>query len=474
MLAVTGERVAESGLIHVNRNARALDVKLAVLSALSGFSMNRLLKCLPLCLALLAPCAPAAIPVPLDAKGIPTLAPMLARVTPAVVNISVLSRDPAESNPMLRDPFFRRFFDIPEEAAKPQQSAGSGVIIDAARGLVITNNHVVKDAQEIVVTLKDRRQLKATLVGSDPGTDIALLRVQAPGLVALPMGDSDAMRVGDFVVAIGNPFGLGQTVTSGIVSALGRTGIGAEGYEDFIQTDASINPGNSGGALVNMRGELIGINTAILGPSGGNVGIGFAVPVAMVRLVTAQIQRFGEVRRGRIGTTSQDLTPDLAQKLGVPVNEGALIVAVEAGAPAQKAGLRAKDIVTSAGGRPVRSSADFRNRVGLTPVGEEVEVRVLRGGQTVPLRIRIGEPFATTSIPGEVVPQLAGARVADIERGMPMFGEVQGAIVTAVQAGSPAARSGLQPGDILYGVNRRRVRNVKELLVLLRAGDPVI
>lgn len=435
--------------------------------------MNRMLSLLTLCLALIActTAAQAAIPVPVDAKGTLSLAPMLAKVTPAVVNISVLSRDPAENNPMLRDPFFRRFFDIPEEAAKPQQSAGSGVIIDAARGLVITNNHVIKDAQEIVVTLKDRRELKATLIGTDPGTDIALLRVAAEGLSALPLGDSDAMRVGDFVVAIGNPFGLGQTVTSGIVSALGRTGIGAEGYEDFIQTDASINPGNSGGALVNMKGELIGINTAILGPSGGNVGIGFAVPVTMVRLVIAQIQRFGEVRRGRIGTSSQDLTPDLAKKLGVAVSEGALVVAVEADSPAQKGGLRAKDVVTFAGGRPVRRSSDFRNRVGLTPVGEEVEVRVLRGGQVVPLRIRIGEPFATTSIPGEVVPQLEGTRVADIERGMPMFGEIQGAIVTAVQAGSAAARSGLQPGDILYGVNRRRLRNVKELLALLRAGE---
>ncbi len=437
--------------------------------------MNRMLKILTLCLSLFAAlagtAANAAIPVPVDAKGVPSLAPMLAKVTPAVVNISVTSRDPAESNPMLRDPFFRRFFDIPDEAAKPQQSAGSGVIIDAARGLVITNNHVIKDAQTIVVTLKDRRELKATLIGTDPGTDIALLRVPAQGLAALPLGDSDVIRVGDFVVAIGNPFGLGQTVTSGIVSALGRTGIGAEGYEDFIQTDASINPGNSGGALVNMQGELIGINTAILGPSGGNVGIGFAVPVAMVKLVIAQIQRFGEVRRGRIGTTSQDLTPDAARKLGVNVNEGAIVVAVESGSTAQKAGLRARDIVVSANGRPVRNSSDFRNRVGLTPVGEEVEVHVLRGGQTVPLRIRIAEPFATTSIPGEVVPQLAGARVADIERGMPMFGDVEGAIVTAVQAGSAAARSGLQPGDILYGVNRRRVRNVKELLALLRASE---
>lgn len=412
----------------------------------------------------------AAMPLPTDGKGMPTLAPMLAQVTPAVVNISVTSRDPAENNPMLRDPFFRRFFNIPDEAAKPQQSAGSGVIVDAARGLVITNNHVIRDAQEIVVTLKDRRELKAVLVGSDPGTDIALLRVPAQQLTAMKLGDSDALNVGDFVVAIGNPFGIGQTVTSGIVSALGRTGIGDEGYEDFIQTDASINPGNSGGALVNTRGELVGINTAIIGPSGANIGIGFAVPVFMVRQVMDQILRFGQVRRGRIGTTSADLTPGLAAKLGAPVSEGAVIASVAPGSPAQKAGLRPNDIVTEANGRRVRTSAEFRNRVGLTPVGESLDLKVLRGKQAMPVRVTVGEQFAATNIPGEAVPQLAGARVANIERGMPMFGEVEGAIITEVQPGSAAARTGLQPGDILYGVNRRRARNVKELLGLLQSS----
>ena len=411
------------------------------------------------------------MPIPTDARGVPTLAPMLAQVTPSVVNISVTSRDPAENNPMLRDPFFRRFFNIPDEAAKPQQSAGSGVIVDAARGLVVTNNHVIKDAQEIVVTLKDRRQLKATLVGTDPGTDIALLRVPAQNLRDMKLGDSDLLNVGDFVVAIGNPFGIGQTVTSGIVSALGRTGLGVEGYEDFIQTDASINPGNSGGALVNLRGELIGINTAILGPSGASIGIGFAVPVSMVKLVMEQIQKYGEVRRGRIGTSSVDLTPELAARLGASVNEGAVIAAVASGSPAQKAGLRANDIVVSASGRPVRTSSDFRNRVGLTPVGESLDLRVLRGKQTLTTRVTVGEQYAATSIPGESVPQLAGARVANIEPGMPMHGQVEGAIITGVQPGSAAARSGLQPGDIIYGVNRRRVRTVQELLLALRSGE---
>jgi len=410
--------------------------------------------------------------VPLDARGMPTLAPMLKDVTPAVVNISVLSRDPAESNPLLRDPFFRRFFNIPDEKAQPQQSAGSGVIVDAARGLVLTNNHVIKDAQEVVVTLKDRRQLKARLVGTDPGTDVALLRIQATGLSALKFGDSDALNVGDFVVAIGNPFGIGQTVTSGIVSALGRTGLGIEGYEEFIQTDASINPGNSGGALVNLKGELIGINTAIIGPTGGNVGIGFAIPVSMVRLVMDQLLRFGEVKRGKLGVTTDDLTPDLANKLGISgVNEGALVVAIESNSPAAKAGLRKNDVVVAANGRAVRNSADVRNRIGLTPIGEEVDLRVMRGGQTLQVRARIGELFSTTSLAGETIPQLAGAKIANIEPGMPMFGEVQGAILTAIENNSPAARSGVQPGDIIYGVNRQRIRNVKELLTALRTDE---
>ena len=410
--------------------------------------------------------------VPLDARGMPTLAPMLKDVTPAVVNISVLSRDPAESNPLLRDPFFRRFFNIPDEKAQPQQSAGSGVIVDAARGLVLTNNHVIKDAQEVMVTLKDRRQLKARLVGTDPGTDVALLRIQPGGLSALKFGDSDALNVGDFVVAIGNPFGIGQTVTSGIVSALGRTGLGIEGYEEFIQTDASINPGNSGGALVNLKGELIGINTAIIGPSGGNVGIGFAIPVSMVRLVMDQLLRFGEVKRGKLGVTTDDLTPDLANKLGLSgINEGALVVAIESNSPASKAGLRKNDVVVAANGRAVRNSADVRNRIGLTPIGEEVDLKVMRGGQTLQVRARIGELFSTTSLAGETIPQLAGAKIANIEQGMPMFGEVQGAILTAIENNSPAARSGLQPGDIIYGVNRQRIRNVKELLTALRTDE---
>ena len=426
-------------------------------------------------LGVFAPGAQAAVPllggVPTDSRGLPTLAPMLSQVTPGVVNISVTSRDPAESNPLLRDPFFRRFFNIPDSQARPQQSAGSGVIVDAARGLVLTNHHVIKDAQEVVVTLKDRRELKARLVGADPGTDVALLRIPPDRLTAVRFGESENLSVGDFVVAIGNPFGIGQTVTSGIVSALGRTGLGIEGYEEFIQTDASINPGNSGGALVNLRGELIGINTAILGPSGGNVGIGFAIPVSMVRAVMDQLLRFGEVRRGRIGVATDDLTPDLAKKIGVGVTEGALVVAVEPNSAALRAGLKAKDIIVGANGKPVRNSTDVRNRTGLTPIGEEIDLRVLRAGQTLSLKVKVAEPFVATNLSDEAVPQLVGAKVSDIEPGMPMHGSITGAIIVAIENGSAAAQVGLQPGDIIYGVNRRRVQGVKDLLAALRAGE---
>jgi serine protease Do/serine protease DegQ len=422
-------------------------------------------------LLMLAAAPASAAGLPLDLKGLPTLAPMLSQVTPAVVNISVITRAPMEDNPLFRDPLFRRFFNIPDQPSGGEQSAGSGVIVDRARGYVLTNNHVINNAQEVVVTLKDRRALKATLVGTDPGIDIAVLKIEAPNLAELKFGDSDAMNVGDFVVAIGNPFGIGQTVTSGIVSALGRTGLGIEGYEDFIQTDASINPGKSGGALVNLAGELIGINTAIIGPSGSSAGIGFAVPSNMVRSVMAQIIRFGEVRRGRAGLVTQDMTHELAQSLAAGSAEGAVVVKVAPGSPAEKAGLKPRDIVTAANGKPVRGSADLRNRVGLIPVGEEVELRVQRGGRTLNLRLRIAELYTMTAIPGEAVPQLAGVRVSNIEEGMPAYGMVEGAIVTRIEPKSPGAKTGLRPGDVLYGVNRKRVRSAAELIAALRQAE---
>ena len=421
-------------------------------------------------LMLFVPCCAWAA-FPFDPKGMPTLAPMLAQVTPAVVNISVVTRSPMEDNPLFRDPLFRRFFNIPDERSRGEQSAGSGVIVDRARGYVLTNNHVIENAQEVLVILKDRRSLKARLVGADPGTDIALLKIEAQNLTELKFADSDGANVGDFVVAIGNPFGIGQTVTSGIVSALGRTGLGIEGYEDFIQTDASINPGNSGGALVNLQGELIGINTAILGPSGSSAGIGFAVPSNMARTVMTQIIRYGEVRRGRTGLVTQDMTHELAQSLAVASADGAVVVQVESGSPAEKAGLKPRDIIGSINGKPVRGSADLRNRMGLIPVGEEAELRVQRKGKPLTVRVHIAELYTMTEIPGEAVPQLAGVRVSNIEPGMPAYGVIEGAIITRIDPKSPGAQTGLRPGDVIYGVNRRRVHSVKELLASLRQTE---
>jgi serine protease Do/serine protease DegQ len=432
-------------------------------------TLERLAICLGVVLVLTALCparARAGIP-PVAADGqVVSLAPLVQAVTPAVVNIAVLSATPDAANPLLQDPFFRRFFNLPEPA-RPQVSAGSGVVVDAGKGYVVTNHHVIKDAREVVVTTKDRRQFQAKLVGSDAGTDIALLQIAPEGLTALPFGDSDALGVGDFVLAIGNPFGIGQTVTSGIVSALGRYGLNIEGYEDFIQTDASINPGNSGGALVNLRGELIGINTAIIGPSGGNVGIGFAVPANMVKQVVAQLVRFGEVRRGRFGATAQDVTPDIAAALNVKANEGAVIVDVSKDSPADRAGLKRGDVVMSVNGRPVRGSADLRNQLGLIPVEDTAELSVRRGSKTSTLRVTIESARGGAVSGRESMAELAGARLGTLERN----GRAEAVVVVEVDRGSRAWTYGLRPGDVVVGVNRRKVRSVGELAQALRAVE---
>src|SRR5947209_3106399 len=351
--------------------------------------MNRILPTLVLLsgAALLAPAtspALAAPPIPAELGGtpVPSLAPMLAKVTPGVVNIAVKGKV-REENPLLQDPFFRRFFNLPQRAQPEEretQATGSGVIVDAANGYVLTNGHVVENATRIDVTTKDNRRITAKLLGRDPETDIALLQIPAEGLTAVPMGDSDHLQVGDFVLAVGNPFGLGQTVTSGIVSALGRSGLGIEGYEDFIQTDASINPGNSGGPLVNLQGQVVGINTAILAPGGGNIGIGFAVPINMARRVMEQFIRYGEVKRGRIGVAIQDLTPDLARAMSTRHTTGAVIARVDPGSPAERAGLKSGDLVVAVNGVPVRSGTQLRNTIGLTRIGDDVNLTIDRRG----------------------------------------------------------------------------------------------
>ncbi|MBV9554753.1 MAG: Do family serine endopeptidase [Alphaproteobacteria bacterium] len=327
-----------------------------------------------------------------DAAGtVPSLAPMLTNITSGVVNIAVKGRERVQ-NPLFQDPFFRRFFNLPNGqnfAERETQATGSGVIVDAAQGYVLTNAHVVENETSITVTTKDNRKLPAKLVGRDGDTDVAVLKIDSGHLTAVPFGDSDRLQVGDFVVAIGNPFGLGQTVTSGIVSALGRSGLGIEGYEDFIQTDASINPGNSGGALVDLKGNLVGINTAILAPGGGNIGIGFAVPINMAQKVLDQLVKYGEVKRGRIGVTIQDLTPDLAQAMNTKRTIGAVIAQVAPDSPAQHAGLKTGDLVIDADGVPVKSGTQLRNVIGLTRIGDEVKLTVDRGGSEKSLAIKV-------------------------------------------------------------------------------------
>lgn len=401
----------------------------------------------------------------------PTLSPLVQRVAPAVVNIAVVSNRRIES-PLLRDPFFRRFFGLPEDSERvvPRQSAGSGVIVDARNGYVLTNHHVVENADEIIVNLADRRQLRAELVGSDPETDIALLKIDATGLTAIAIGDSDSLAVGDYVIAIGNPFGLGQTVTLGIVSALGRAGLGIENYESFIQTDAAINPGNSGGALVDLDGMLVGIATAIATPSGGNVGIGFAVPSNMARAVMDQLLEYGEVRRGRLGIMIQDLTPALAEALEIGVDRGVLVTSVEPDSAAAGAGVRAGDVVVRLNGAPIESSTELRNRIGLTRVGDTVRLGIWREGRSLDIDVRVGgteaqRPAPTARATGE---KLDGAEFRDLDRNDPRYASRRGVIVVSVRPGSPAWRVGLQAGDLIVAVNRRPVANVGQLTAALR------
>ncbi|MFQ5846976.1 MAG: DegQ family serine endoprotease [Candidatus Methylomirabilales bacterium] len=408
-------------------------------------------------------------------RGVPTLAPLLKRVTPAVVNIAVRGHVVTQANPLLQDPFFRRFFGIPEQPAQREfVAAGSGVIVDPERGYILTNNHVVRHADEINVKLRDGREFKAKLVGSDPEADVAVLRIPAENLTALPLGDSDKLAVGDFVVAVGNPFGLGQTVTSGMVSALGRTGLGIEGYENFIQTDASINPGNSGGALVNLYGELIGINTAIVGPSGGSVGIGFAIPINMARVVMGQLIKYGEVRRGQLGVTVQDLTPEIAKALGIQANQGAVVVRVAAGSAAEKAGLKPGDVVVAANGKVVAGGADLRNKIGLAKVGESVTLNVIRDGKKRTVTAVLAPRRHAKLAAEDIDPRLAGAVFGTIEERSPLSGRVEGVEVLRVQRGSPAWVAGLRKGDVIVGVNRHPTRTLDELRQVVKAAQKTL
>jgi Do/DeqQ family serine protease len=400
----------------------------------------------------------AAVP---DAAPMPSLSPMVKRVSPAVVNIATrgtIKEDPGQRNPLLDDPFFRRFFNAPPDSRPRErqfQSAGSGVIVDAKNGYIITNHHVVENASEITITLLDNRTFSAKVIGSDEGADIAVLQAKQPNLIAMALGDSTRLEVGDYVVAIGNPFGLQHTVTAGIVSALGRTGINPDGYEDFIQTDASINPGNSGGALVNLRGELVGINSAILSRSGGNIGIGFAIPVNMAKGVMDQLIRYGQVKRGVLGVNIYNVTPDIAKEFGLTESSGALVAGVAQGSAAEHAGVKTGDIITSINGVVMKDASELRNTIGMLRVGDKVDIGLLRDGKPRKVTALIAERSdLETANAVEINKGLEGAELHDAP-------DNGGVLVKTVQEGSPAAQNGLRANDLIVGVGRTPVANSK-------------
>lgn len=426
------------------------------------FSPRRL--CLLFSIYLVSQGSFSALPI-FDSQGetLPSLAPMLEKVNPAVVNISTFTTREV-NNPILNDPLFRHFFGRPNgrqfqspSQKRRTQSAGSGVIVDADNGTVITNYHVVEGADEIQVSLNDKRTFTATLVGGDPEVDIAILSIEADNLLQLSMADSNDLRQGDFVVAIGNPFGLENTVTTGVISALGRSGLGIEGYENFIQTDASINPGNSGGALVNLRGELIGINTAIIAPNGGNVGIGLAIPVNMAKNSADQLLEFGEVRRGQLGIVIQDVTTELAEAFELDEQQrGVLITQVKEGSSAAKSKLMSGDIILKVDGYPVTTAAKLRNVVGAARIGDALQIDLIREGKPKKFTVKVGETVNLVLKAVDIHPRLEGAELEDAKN-------ESGVEITAIMKGSPSAQSGLMVGDRIVSINRVLIANYEQL-----------
>jgi serine protease DegQ len=410
---------------------------------------------------------------------LPTLAPMIESVSPAVVNIAVTTNLPS-SQQTPQDELLRRFFDFegpPGRREREVEGAGSGVIVDAENGYIVTNYHVIATADKITVTLLENRSFTARVVGTDEGSDLAVLQVDAENLTSIPFGDSTTLRVGDYVVAIGNPFGFTNSVTSGIVSALGRSGLNPRAFEDFIQTDASINPGNSGGALVNLNGELVGINSAIISRTGGNVGIGFAIPVNLARAIMRQLIDNGTVRRGLLGVSINDVTPDIAATLELPGNSGALVREVTPNSAAERAGIQIEDVIVSINGARLRDSGSLRNAIGLLPPGEEVTVGLIRGGREQTVKAVLGEleQTATAAATPEQVEEPAldavfeGAEIVENSAG-----SVPGLLVARVDPGSPAAERGLRPGDVITKVNRVRVRSMPEALAIMQGARAII
>ena len=392
----------------------------------------------------------AALPFAVDGQALPSLAPMLDRVRGAVVNISTVTHVKIRKR---KNPFYLHYFDQPRfnEKTKKRQGLGSGVVFDAGNGLILTNAHLIQGTDEITVTLKDGREAEAKVIGIDKDSDVAVIQVDLENLLEIPLGDSDVLRVGDFVVAIGNPFGLQQTVTSGIVSALGRSGLGIKNYEDFIQTDASINPGNSGGALVNLRGELVGINTAIIAPSGGNVGIGFSIPINMALQIRDQLVEFGEVQRGRLGVRIKDLTPKLAEGFGLDQVRGAVITRVEKGSMADNSGIQVGDVVLRANDRTINKGADLRNVIGGLRVGGKLSLDVLREGRA---------QLITTNIGDNVNSRLKGATFSNLDDQQISNSIGGGVLVDGVEEGSAAWINEVRPADIIISVNRKSIRDL--------------
>lgn len=416
---------------------------------------------------LFAVTAQATLPAAVNGQPVPSLAPILEQVTPAVVNINTKSVQYVRSR---NSDFYSWFYGLPNTPReRVTQSLGSGVIVDSVRGLILTNHHVVGDADDISVVLHDGRTYNATLLGSDDGTDVAVIQIEADGLTALPLADSEQLRVGDFVVAVGNPFGLGQTVTSGIVSALGRTSLSGLGYQNFIQTDASINPGNSGGALIDLNGALVGINTAIFSPSGGNVGIGFAIPSSLAKRMMRQLVEFGTVRRGSLGMGVQDITERLARAFDVGQKKGVLVTSVDPDSPADRAGIQAGDIITQLNGDKISSQKQFQNYEGLIELDSQVKIDYLRDDTAKQVMTLITEADRNELKGKELHPLLKGTLLSNLP--VQYRDRFQGVLIEEIERGSSAWELGLRAGDLVTSVNKREINSLKQMTQSIDASN---
>ncbi|CZX84773.1 MULTISPECIES: serine endoprotease DegQ [Enterobacter cloacae complex] len=435
---------------------------------------NQLLSALALSVGLsLSASFPSSAALPSQVPGqeaIPSLAPMLEKVLPAVVSVQV--EGTARQSQRIPEELKKYFGeDAPDQQAQPFEGLGSGVIIDAAKGYILTNNHVISQADKISVQLNDGREFDAKLIGGDDQSDIALLQVQNPSnLTQIAIADSDKLRVGDFAVAVGNPFGLGQTATSGIVSALGRSGLNLEGLENFIQTDASINRGNSGGALLNLNGELIGINTAILAPGGGSIGIGFAIPSNMAKTLSQQLIQFGEVKRGLLGIKGMEMSADIANAFKLNVQRGAFVSEVLPNSGSAKAGVKSGDVIVSLNDKPLSSFAELRSRIATTEPGAKVKLGLIREGKPLTVEVTLDKSTSSSASAEQISPALQGATLSDGQ----LKNGTKGITVTTVEKSSPAAQAGLHQDDVIVGVNRTRVQSIAEMRKVLESKPAVI